>query len=224
MSNARGDIRRARLAAARLYLVTEASGGERATESLLRAAFAGGVDIVQLRDKTADDQALLRAGELFRRLCDGHDALFIVNDRPDLAVACAADGVHLGQADGDLAGARHTVGDELLIGLSTHSPEQVDAGRASRADYLGVGPVWETATKPGRAAVGLGLVEYAARAAGRPFFAIGGIDTARAPLVLDAGAERLAVVRAIRDAPDPQLAAAELRSAIERKAGARAVA
>ncbi len=224
MKTAYGQIRRARLAAARLYLVTEGGAGTRRAESLLHAALAGGVDVVQLRDKAADDLALLRAGELFRRLCDQHQALFIVNDRPDLALACAADGVHLGQADGDLAAARDTVGSELLIGLSTHSPEQVDAGVASPADYLGVGPVWETATKPGRAAVGLELVEYAARAAGKPFFAIGGIDAVRAPLVLAAGAERLAVVRAIRDAPDPRHAAAELRATIEREAPAHAVA
>jgi len=224
VNRSQGDTRRARLAAARLYLVTEASIAERSPESLLRAALAGGVDVLQLRDKHANDQTLLGAGELFRRVCDEHGALFVVNDRPDLAVACAADGVHLGQADGDLAAARRTVGDELLIGLSTHSPEQVDAGRDSVVDYLGVGPVWETTTKPGRAAVGLELVDYAARTAGKPFFAIGGIDAARAPLVLAAGAERLAVVRAIRDAPEPRRAASELRTAIEAEADARVVA
>jgi len=224
VNDSEGDTRRARLAAARLYLITDAHSGQLSTESLLRAALIGGVDIVQLRDKSADDQTLRRAGGLFRRLCDEHGALFIVNDRPDVAVACAADGVHLGQADGDLAAARRTVGDELLIGLSTHSPEQVDAGRASPADYLGVGPVWETTTKPGRAAVGLELVDYAARGAGKPFFAIGGIDSGRASLVLAAGADRLAVVRAIRDAPDPGRAANQLRTAIETEADARALA
>jgi thiamine-phosphate pyrophosphorylase len=201
------------LGRARLYLVTEARPGGRDPEKLLRAALQGGVDVVQLREKSGDDHAVVRAGRVFRRLCDAYDALFIVNDRPDLAIACAADGVHLGQDDGRVAAVRRLVGEDLLIGLSTHSPEQVDA--ANSVDYIAVGPVYATPTKPEYPPVGTELVEYAAANARVPCFAIGGIDPQNVAEVVVAGADRVAVVRAIRDAADPAEAARLLRTRVE---------
>jgi thiamine-phosphate pyrophosphorylase len=207
------ERRREWLVHARLYLVLEGRPGGRDPEEILRPALQGGVDVVQLREKSGDDHAVVRAGRVFRRLCDAYDALFIVNDRPDLAIACGADGVHLGQDDGEAAAARRLVGDDLLIGISTHSPEQVDAAR--EADYIAVGPVYETPTKPEYPPVGTGLVAYAAEHAHLPFFAIGGIDPGNVAEVVAAGAERVAVVRAIRDAADPGVAARMLRELVE---------
>jgi thiamine-phosphate pyrophosphorylase len=208
------DSRRERLRRARLYFVTDVQPG---LEELLAAALAGGVDMVQLRDKSASDDELVRAAAVFRRLCDEHDALFWLNDRPDLASACDADGVHVGQDDMEAAVARRALGPDLLLGLSTHSPAQLDAALASGdADQLSVGPVWETPTKEGRPAAGLDYVRYAAGAAGdRPWFAIGGIDPGNVREVIEAGASRVVVVRAIRDADDPRAAAAALREALE---------
>jgi thiamine-phosphate pyrophosphorylase len=206
--------RRERLRRARLYFVTDVRPG---LEELLGAALAGGVDMVQLRDKTASDAELMRAAALFRRACDEHDALFWLNDRPDLAVACAADGVHVGQEDLSPAAARQLAGREVLIGLSTHSSSQLDAALApGGADQLSVGPVWETPTKEGRPAAGLDYVRYAAGVArDRPWFAIGGIDLDNVREVIEAGASRIVVVRAIRDARDPHAAATALRAALE---------
>jgi thiamine-phosphate pyrophosphorylase len=206
---------------ARLYLVCEARPGGRDAQELLRPALQGGVDVVQLRDKRADEHEIVRAGRTFRRLCDAYDALFIVNDHPELAIACAADGVHIGQDDADPGEVRRMLGRDALIGLSTHSPAQVDA--AAGVDYISVGPVHATPTKPEYAEVGTALVRYAAEHAAVPFFAIGGIDPDNLPEVIAAGAERIAVVRAIRDAGDPAHAARELRESIEAaaRAGAR---
>ena len=173
--------------------------------------------MVQLREKDADDEGLLAAAAEFRRLCDEHGALLWVNDRPDLATAAGADGVHVGQDDAAVEYVRAEVGEEMLVGLSTHSREQVDAGLASTADQLSVGPVWETPTKEGRPAAGLELIRYAAARAGdAPWFAIGGIDRDTVGQVTSAGASRIVVVRAIRDAADPGAAAAELCAALER--------
>jgi thiamine-phosphate pyrophosphorylase len=208
------DSRRERLQRARLYFVTDVRPG---LEKLLAAALAGGVDMVQLRDKSASDDELVRAAAVFRRLCDEHGALFWLNDRPDLVAPCGADGVHVGQDDMPPAEARREAGGEVLVGLSTHSPAQLDAALAAgEADQLSVGPVWETPTKEGRPAAGLDYVRYAARVAGdRPWFAIGGIDVGNVREVIDAGASRVVVVRAIRAADDPQAAAAALRAALE---------
>jgi thiamine-phosphate pyrophosphorylase len=195
------DERKTRLDRARLYLVIEAG----AARAVVPEALAGGVDMVQLREKHAPDEAIVAAGRELREMCDAAGALLIVNDRADLALACDADGVHLGQDDEPVADVRRLVGPDVLIGLSTHSPEQIDA--AGDADYLGVGPVFETATKPGLEAVGVELVEYAREHATRPWFAIGGIDAERAAAI---GADRIAVVRAIRDADDPRAAAEAL--------------
>jgi thiamine-phosphate pyrophosphorylase len=203
----------------RLYLVLDARPHGNDAAPILEAALSNGVDVVQLREKSLDDDAVLEAARTFRRLCDRHDALFFVNDRPDLAVAAGADGVHLGQEDLSPEEARSVLGPSGLVGISTHSPEQL---RAASADYVSVGPVWETPTKPGRRAVGLELVDHAARHAEVPFFAIGGIDTGNAAEVLAAGATRLAVVRAIRDASSPGDVAAVLRAEIDAAAGAPA--
>src|SRR5947208_2318876 len=148
---------------ARLYLVCD----NRQT-SFVQAALRGGVGVVQLRMKDAPDDEILKAAERFRELCTKHGALFILNDRPDLAVKADADGVHVGQEDTPVEEARRIVGAERIVGLSTHSPEQIDA--AQGVDYIGVGPVYETPTKPGRRAVGLELVRYAAGHAAVPFF------------------------------------------------------
>ncbi|MGH2981082.1 MAG: thiamine phosphate synthase [Solirubrobacterales bacterium] len=209
--DAAGPLRRERLRTARLYFVCDARPHGEDPEALLRAALTGGADIVQLREKQLDRRAIERSGATFRRLCDTYSALFIVNDDPALAVSCRADGVHLGQDDVTAAEARETLGPDALIGLSTHSREQIDG--AAGADYISVGPVWETPTKEGRPAVGLELVEYAAQHASPPFYAIGGIDHSNAHEVVAAGARRICVVRAIRDADDPAAAAAELRRA-----------
>ncbi len=214
-----GALRRERLRRAHLYLVIgTADCGLRTADDVVAAALAGGVDLVQLRDKTASEEELLEAGARFRALCDEHDALFVVNDRPDLALACGADAVHVGQDDEQIDAVRRAVGPDLLIGVSTHSPEQADAALRSDVDYFAVGPVHATPTKPGRPAVGLELVRYAAAHAGeRPFFAIGGIDPGNVADVAAAGAERVAVVRAIRDAADPRAVAAELRATVVRE-------
>jgi thiamine-phosphate pyrophosphorylase len=204
-----------RLRAARLYLVLERSVRELPARQLVEAALAGGVDIVQLRDKDAADDEIVSAGLDLGELCRARGALFFVNDRPDLALECGADGVHIGQEDASVEDARARVGDRLAIGVSTHSPEQVAAAEASSADYFAVGPVHETPTKPGRPAVGLELVRHAAAVASKPWFAIGGIDPGNASEVAAAGARRVAVVRAIRDAEDPEAAARALRAALE---------
>jgi thiamine-phosphate pyrophosphorylase len=205
--------RRARLAAARLYLVCDAQ-----PDQLLEAALRGGVDIVQLRCKDAAAADVLAAAARFATLCVEYGALLIVNDRPELALAAGADGVHVGQDDVPVARARQLVGPELLVGLSTHSPAQIDA--AVGVDYIGVGPVNETPTKPGRPAVGLALVRYASAHAKVPFFAIGGIEPANVAAVRAAGAERVAVVRALVEADDPESVARALRSAKGERVGA----
>jgi thiamine-phosphate pyrophosphorylase len=172
----------------------------------------GGVDLIQLRDKTLDDDGLVDAAAQFR----GHDALFILNDRPDLVEACGADGVHVGQDDETPAQARAAVGPHRIVGRSTHAPAQADAADADPdVDYMAVGPVHATPTKPGRPAVGLDLVRYAVEHARLPWFAIGGVDPGSAPAVVGAGATRLAVVRAICGAPDPQGAAARLVACLQ---------
>jgi thiamine-phosphate pyrophosphorylase len=201
---------RERLRRARLYLVVEA-----AAEPMLEPALRGGVDMVQLRDKQADDDAILRAAASFRALCDEHDVLFWLNDRPDLARAAGADGIHVGQDDMPVEQARELTGGELLVGLSTHSPEQFDAALRSGADQLSVGPVWETPTKQGRPAAGLDYVRYAAANGGdAAWFAIGGIDAGNVGEVVAAGARRIVVVRALRDAADPEAVAAQLKQAL----------
>ena len=202
-----GLTRRARLARSRLYFVTEA-----VPEELLDAALRGGVDIVQLRDKSLRDDELVAAAEPFRRACERHGALFVLNDRPDLVERCGADGVHVGQDDTPVAEARRIVGADRLVGLSTHSREQILD--ADGADSIGVGTIFSTPTKPDNDTAGLELVRTARYAATLPWFAIGGIDGANVDEVVANGANGIAVVRAIRDSVDPEGAARALRDAL----------
>jgi thiamine-phosphate pyrophosphorylase len=219
-----GPLLRERLRTARLYFVCDARPNGVDPEPLLRAALGGGVDIVQLREKNLGRAEIERAASTFRRIADTYSALFIVNDDPDLARACDADGVHVGQDDASVEDARAILGRDAIIGQSTHSEEQIAAADARDIDYFAVGPVWETPTKPGRAAVGLELVTHAAEVATKPFFAIGGIGPLNAGQVVDAGAQRLCVVRAIRDAPHPEVAAEALRRSFEAEGSTRGVA
>jgi thiamine-phosphate pyrophosphorylase len=195
-----GDRRRERLARARLYVVTGAREEQGDLAAFLAAVLDAGADIVQLRDKDAEAGDMLRWSEDFRAAADRYGALFVINDRPDVAVASGADGVHLGQNDLPPSWARRVVGPDVLIGLSTHSPAEFDAG-APEADYLCVGPLFATPTKPGRPATGLEIVTHAASrerdgTEQRPWFAIGGIDVASLHSVGAAGATRVVVVRA----------------------------
>ncbi|MBK5232042.1 MAG: thiamine phosphate synthase [Thermoleophilia bacterium] len=206
-----GALRRERLRTARLYFVCEARPGGEDPEPLLKAALDGGADIIQLREKSGDMRMIDRSAQTFRRLADNYGVPFMVNDDPEFAVSCRADGVHIGQDDMSVEEARRIVGTDALIGLSTHSAEQIAA--AVGVDHISVGPVWETPTKEGRPAVGLDLVRHAAETTTIPFFAIGGIDTENVDEVLAAGARRICVVRAIRDAQDPTGVAAALRRA-----------
>jgi thiamine-phosphate pyrophosphorylase len=204
---------RDRLTHARLYLVC----GE-ASDEFLRAALRGGVDIVQLRMKERPEAEIVAVGRRFARACAAHDALFILNDRPDLVAAAGADGVHVGQDDTAVPEARAIVGPERLVGLSTHSAAQIDAvahGIGAGVDYIGVGPVHATPTKPGRPAVGLELVRYAVGHAAVPFFAIGGIDSGNLGSLRAAGGRRVAVVRALTEAADPERAARALRTRLD---------
>ena len=198
---------RERIAAMHLYLVCD-----RRPRAFLDAALRGGADMIQLRDKSLDDDALVAVAREFRAAANGAGALFILNDRPDLVAACAADGVHIGQEDGSAADARAAVGPDRIIGRSTHSPEQGAAAEADPdVDYLAVGPVHMTPTKPGRPAAGLAYVEWAAANVTKPWFAIGGLDEANVGAASARGATRIVVVRAITDAADPAGAARALR-------------
>jgi thiamine-phosphate pyrophosphorylase len=213
------DRRVLALEAARLYFVCEAQPAGQDPLRLLEAALRGGADLIQLREKSPRcAEELIAFADSFRRAAVAHDALFILNDRPELVAACGADGVHLGQDDVPVAQAREMAGPAALIGLSTHSPVQVDracdARGPDRPDQLSVGPIWPTPTKAGRAPTGLELIRYAARRASIPWFAIGGIDTQNVHEVVGAGARRIVVVRAIRDAQDPEAATRALRAAV----------
>jgi thiamine-phosphate pyrophosphorylase len=204
--------RRDRLAHSRLYLVTDARRERGDLPDFLDAVLRAGVDVIQIREKETEAGEVIRWGMAFKEAAETHGALFVVNDRPDVALALDADGVHLGQDDLPPEVARRILGPEALIGLSTHSPEQFDRA-ASEADYLCAGPVWETPTKPGRPAAGLDLVRHAAKRGGeRPWFAIGGIDQETLPEVADAGATRIVVVRAVTEAADASLAVQGIRS------------
>jgi len=191
------------LADRKLYLVTPLRPGFR---EYLDAAIRGGVDVVQVRDRSAQDGLLLAGLAEAREATAAHGVPLGVNDRPDLAALAGADFVHVGQDDIPVGSAR-TFG--LPVGLSTHAPGEIDA---ARSDYIAVGPVHATPTKEGRPAVGLELVRYAAANAKLPWFAIGGIDASNVTEVVAAGATRIAVVRAIVEAEDPERAARELRA------------
>ena len=201
--------RRERLARSRLYVVTGARRDQGDLEDFLETILQAGTDVIQLREKDAEGGDLLRWGEVFLAAARRHGALFVVNDRPDVAAALEADGVHVGQNDLPPAVTRRLVGPAMIIGLSTHSAEQL-RGASPQADYVCVGPVHETTTKPGRPAVGLDLVRVAATHERRAWFAIGGINRETVGPVLSAGARRVVVVRAVTEAPDPAEAVREL--------------
>ncbi|HLX32199.1 MAG TPA: thiamine phosphate synthase [Gaiellaceae bacterium] len=198
----------ARLARSRLYLVLAADDVH-----VLEPALRGGVDIVQLRDKALSDDGIVTAAKVFREACDEHDALFILNDRPDLVEACRADGVHVGRSDPRVEEARALVGGERLVGVSVSTTAELDD--VAGADYAGV-TAFATPTKQDAVAGGLELVEAAAKSLHMPWFAIGGITLGNAGEVVAAGAPGVAVVRAIRDADDPEAAAQELRAKLDR--------
>jgi thiamine-phosphate pyrophosphorylase len=201
---------RARLDRARLYLCTDARERQGDLPEFLDAALAGGVDIVQLRQKGLEARQEIEYLSVFREACTRHGALLAVNDRADIAYAVRADILHLGQDDLPVAFARDIVGEDILIGRSTHSDEQAAAAAAEPGvDYFCVGPVWPTPTKPGRPAPGPTLLEHVAgQRTGRPWFAIGGVDLGGLDRVLETGARRVVVVRAITEADDPAAAAA----------------
>ena len=210
-----GELRRQRLRWARLYFVCEARPDGRDPEALLNAAMGPGAGMVELRDRELPRNVLERAGQTFQRLAHTYSALFIVNDDPHLALELRADGVHVGQDDMDPAEARRIVGPNAIVGLSTHSPQQITAAADAPVDYISVGPIWETPTKAGRPATGLELIRTASEIARRPWFAIGGIDLGNVAEVVAAGAQRICVVRAIRDAEDPRAAATALFQAVD---------
>ena len=199
------------LSDARLYLCVDARERHGDLPAFLDAVLSNGVDIVQLRQKGIEAKQELAALEVFAAACERHGALLAVNDRADVAWASGAPVLHLGQDDLPVSVARAIVSDDVLIGRSSHSQSEASAAAIEEGvDYFCVGPCWPTPTKPGRPAPGLALVSYArSLATARPWFAIGGIDLANLDEVLDAGARRVVVVRAITEAPDPGAAAAE---------------
>ena len=201
---------RAKLADARLYLCTDARRSQGDLPEFLDAVLAGGVDIVQLRDKGMEAAEELEHLEVFADACRRHGRLLAVNDRADVAHAAKADVLHLGQGDLPVPAARAVIGGAPLVGRSTHSEAEAAAAAAQPGvDYFCTGPCWPTPTKPGRHAPGLDLVRYAATlTTDRPWFAIGGIDAANLDEVTEAGARRVVVVRALTEADDPKAAAA----------------
>jgi thiamine-phosphate pyrophosphorylase len=206
--------RRERLAHSRLYLVLEARPHGCDPRPLLDAALRGGVDIVQLRDKELDDESLIAAAQPFGAACAKHGALFILNDRPDLVEACGADGVHVGRSDPPVGEARASIGADRLIGLSASTIEELED--VAGADYVGV-TAFATPTKDDAVAGGLDLVRAAAAMLTIPWFAIGGIQLANVAEIATAGARRVAVIRAIRDADDAETAARRFRQALDRQ-------
>ena len=209
-----GPARRERLARSHLYLILEARPRGQDPRPLLDAALPGGVDVVQLREKELGVEALLAAAETFRTACDEHGALFLLNDRPELVVECCADGVHVGRSDMPVAQARSLVGPDRLIGLSASTVAEL--GAVDGADYVGV-TAFVTPTKEDAVPGGLELLRAAAETLTVPWFAIGGIELSNLAEVAGAGAPGVAVVRAIRDASDPEAAARALRASLDRK-------
>ena len=198
----------------RLYLVAPERLGVRALHELVPELVAAGVDAIQLREKEMEAGDLLRAAAPILDACRSARVPFILNDRPDVALALGADGVHVGQNDLPVEHVRALLPD-AIVGWSTHARAEIDRAAGQAIDYFAVGPVFETPTKPGRPSVGLDLVRYAAAQATHPWFAIGGIDTTNLDDVLEAGATRIVVVRAITEADDPPAAASALREVLE---------
>ncbi|MEX2552194.1 MAG: thiamine phosphate synthase [Actinomycetota bacterium] len=210
---------RDRLESCLLYLITPALPPAGALDEFLPRVLEAGVDMVQLREKEMEAGLLMPYCEIARSRSDEFGALFIVNDRVDLAIAAGADGVHLGQDDLPYIYARDQMGPDRLIGRSTHSPAQLNASVGSGADYSAVGPIYATPTKPGRPAVGEELVSYAAAYSNLPVFAIGGINASNIGSVIAAGARRACVVRALTESSDPAEAAARLKRELSEASG-----
>lgn len=209
------EERRERLARLRLYVITGDEGDEAQTARIVEAALDGGAEAIQLRKKTMSMGEQYRLALKLRILADAHQALLFVNDHADLAVAAEADGVHLGQDDLPPRVVRNLPGFEgRLIGRSTHNLPQAQAAVADGVDYVAVGPIFATPTKAGRPAVGYGLIREVAPELRRPLVAVGGLDIETAPNAVDAGAQAVAVVRAVYDAADPGEAARRLHEAI----------
>jgi thiamine-phosphate pyrophosphorylase len=207
-----GDRRRSALERSRLYLCT----ADRADlAEFVTAVCEAGVDIVQLRDKELGDGALLERAAVARDAAHAAGALFVLNDRPDLAVACDADGVHVGQDDVPATVARQIVGADRLVGLSTHAPEELAASAAEPIDYVSAGPVEPTPTKPGRPGTGLDYVRLAAQRSPHPFFVTGGVSPATLPAIAAAGATRFVIVRALTESADPVAVAKDLRRLLD---------
>jgi thiamine-phosphate pyrophosphorylase len=203
------------LSSRRLYLCT---GDRPDLEEFIAACIRGGVDVVQLREKDLDDRSLMSRAAVAKAVCSSFGVPFVLNDRPDLALACGADGVHVGQDDVPVSVARAILGPEAVIGLSTHAPAEWDAATDEDADYLSAGPVVATPTKPGRPGTGLRYLEYvSATPASRliPWFVTGGASPKSVPGMVGAGARRFVVVRYLTESPEPEASAHELRAAID---------
>lgn len=202
---------RGHLAATRVYLCTDARKRQGDLPEFLDEVLTNGVDIVQLRDKGMEAAEELEHLQVFKEACRRHGKLLAVNDRADIAHAAAPDVLHLGQGDLPVPAARAILGEDILIGRSTHADAEAAAAAVQEGvDYFCTGPCWPTPTKPGRHAPGLDLVRYTAGlGTDRPWFAIGGIDLGNLDEVIEAGARRVVVVRAVTDATDPGAAAAE---------------
>jgi thiamine-phosphate pyrophosphorylase len=201
-----------RLAGRRLYLCT---ADRPDLAGFLEGCIRGGVDIVQLRDKVLDARPLLARARLAVTVCRDHGVPFVLNDRPDLALECEADGVHVGQDDAPPSLARRILGPHAVVGFSTHAPVELDASTVEPADYVSTGPVSPTPTKPGRPGTGLEYLRYAAGSATRPWFVTGGVTPETVGAMLDAGARRFVVVRWLTESGDPEKAARAVRAAID---------
>jgi thiamine-phosphate pyrophosphorylase len=201
----------------RLYAITgENYHPGRTVEAVMEAALKGGAEFVQLRDKRASKRELLEKAKMLRELTWRYGVPFVVNDHPDIALAVDADGVHLGQDDLPLSVARDVLGPDRIVGISTHSIEQARQAEKEGADYIGVGPVFPTGTKPGRTAVTTSYVRQAAKEIRIPFVAIGGITPANAGEVIAAGARRLCAVSTIVGSSDPEAACRKLLALLNR--------
>ena len=183
--------------------------------AFLAACVRGGADLVQLREKHLDARPLLARARVAAAVCADLGVPFVLNDRPDLALECGAAGVHVGQDDAPPSLCRRLLGPDALVGLSTHSPEQLAAAAAEPVDYTSSGPVVPTPTKPGREGVGLGYVTHAARVANRPVFVTGGASPASVPAIVAAGGRRVVAVRWLTEAADPEQAARALSTALD---------
>jgi thiamine-phosphate pyrophosphorylase len=203
------DNPRERLQDARLYLLCDDISDAR-----LESALQGGVDIVELMENGRTDEEILAIAERLRPSCERHGVPLMLNNRPDLVVIAGADGLHIDDRAVDVTEARATIGREKLLGASAHTPQEVDAAQRLPVDYISVGPVHATPTRPGTPAAGAGIITYASRNSRLPFFAVGGIEPHNTGAVAAAGAQRIAVVRAITEATDPERSAAVLRAEI----------